>query len=78
GPSRYLAVRDAAGSAIDHMAEGALKLWEHMHQLDDDSAARLRPLLQALLFELGSQIAASLPDGQAVTAARPSRDPKLH
>jgi hypothetical protein len=78
GPSRYLAVREAAGSAAEHMADGALKLWEHMHQLDDDSAARLRPLLQALLFELARQIAASLPDGQGPTSSTSSRDPRLH
>ena len=78
GPSRYLAVREAAGSPAEHMADGALKLWEDMHQLDDDSAARLRPLLEALLFELGRQIAASLPDGQSAAAFNPPRDPRLH
>lgn len=78
GPARYLAVCETMGSPTEIMADGALKLWELMHQLDDDNAARLRPSLKALLFELGRQIAASLPDRQVAAASALSRDPKLH
>ncbi|MCJ2060201.1 PAS domain-containing protein [Methylobacterium sp. J-048] len=78
GPSRYLAACQTLGSPAETMADGALKLWDLMHQLDDDSAVRLRPSLKALLFELGRQIAAALPDGQVAAASRPFRDPKLH
>ena len=66
--------RDAAAA---QMADGAMRLWERLGDLGLDEAKRVQPLLEALLYELGRQIAASLsgppPDGQG----RP-RNPKAH
>lgn len=78
GASRFLAVPAAIGTPVERMAERALELWELMHELEAGAAARFEPLLQALMLELGRQIASSLPEGRETEAA-PSRDvSKLH
>lgn len=76
--ARFLAVPEAAGSPAERMAERALELWELRHELSAGTSARLQPLLQALMLELGREIASSLPEGR-VTAASPRRSTsKLH
>ncbi|MDP4024891.1 PAS domain-containing protein [Methylobacterium sp. NEAU 140] len=77
GPARFLAARETAGSITEQMAERALDLWELLRDLDAASARRLRPKVEAVLRELGCQIAASLTD-EAASAPAPERDPRMH
>ncbi|MGU3287510.1 MULTISPECIES: PAS domain-containing protein [Methylobacterium] len=77
GPSRFLGVPEATLSPAERMAERALELWELRDELSADSAARLQPLIHALMFELGREIAASLPEGRA-TAAPNRGGSKVH
>ena len=78
GSARFLAVPEASGTPAERMAERALELWELRHELSAGSAARLQPLIHALMLELGREIASSLPEGR-VTAASPRRSAsKLH
>jgi hypothetical protein len=76
-PAGFLGAPAEQGSVVEQMADGAMRLWERLGDLGLDEAKRVQPLLEALLYELGRQIAASLsgppPDGQG----RP-RNPKAH
>ena len=76
-PAGFLGAPAEQGSVVEQMADGAMRLWERLGDLGLDEAKRVQPLLEALLYELGHQIAASLsgppPDGQG----RP-RNPKAH
>lgn len=76
-PAGFLGAPAEQGSVVEQMADGAMRMWERLGDLGLDEAKRVQPLLEALLYELGRQIAASLsgppPDGQG----RP-RNPKAH
>ncbi|AWV16294.1 diguanylate cyclase [Methylobacterium sp. XJLW] len=76
-PAGFLGAPAEQGSVVEQMADGAMRLWERLGDLGLDEAKRVQPLLEALLYELGRQIAASLsgppPDGQ-----RRPRNPKAH
>ncbi len=76
-PAGFLGAPAEQGSVVEQMADGAMRLWERLGDLGLDEAKRVQPLLEALLYELGRQIAASLsgppPNGQG----RP-RNPKAH
>jgi hypothetical protein len=76
-PSRFLGAPVAAESILEQMADHALKIWEHIGDLDAAAASRTRPLLEALLYELGRQIAASLKAGSNEPLRHP-QDPKMH
>ncbi|MDE4911726.1 PAS domain-containing protein [Methylobacterium sp. 092160098-2] len=76
-PAGFLGAPAEQGSVVEQMADGAMRMWERLGDLGLDEAKRVQPLLEALLYELGRQIAASLsgppPDGQ-----RRPRNPKAH
>ncbi|MGU3591190.1 PAS domain-containing protein [Methylobacterium brachiatum] len=78
GPSRFLVAPEATVSPVERMAERALELWELRHELNAGSAARLQPLLRALMFELGREIASSLPEGRAAEASQSRSSSKVH
>ncbi|WP_267428358.1 PAS domain-containing protein [Methylobacterium sp. GC_Met_2] len=78
GSSRFLAVPAAIGTPVERMAERALELWELMHELEAGAASHLEPLLQALMLELGRQIASSLPEGRETEAAPSRHVSKFH
>ena len=78
GLPRFHAMQEAKGSAVERMAEHALELRELMHELDAGRAARLKAPLETLMFELGREIAASLPEERPTRAPMRPRHPKLH
>jgi hypothetical protein len=46
--------------------------------LNAGSAARLQPLLRALMFELSREIASSLPEGRVAEASQSKISSKVH
>jgi hypothetical protein len=78
GSSRFLATPDVIGSPAERMAEHALELWALKQELGADAATRIQPLLQALMLELGREIASSLPEGRETEASPPKSGSKLH
>jgi hypothetical protein len=78
GPSRFLVAPEVTVSPAERMAEHALELWELRHELNAGSAARLQPLLRALMFELGREIASSLPEGRTAEASQSRISSKVH
>jgi hypothetical protein len=78
GPSRFLVAPEATVSPAERMAEHALELWELRSELNAGSAARLQPLLRALMFELGREIASSLPEGRAAKASQSRSRSRVH
>ena len=52
--------KDIAAPLLERIADKALEISEMLRGLDRAEAKRLKPLLDALLYELGRQIAASL------------------
>lgn len=79
GPARFMGVMDAADTVVERMADHALQLMELVRGLDATAADKVRPLIEVVLFEIGRQIAASLPEGVIATTSSPSRrDPNLH
>lgn len=77
-PSRFLLAPETMGSPAERMAERALEMWELKHELEAARTARLEPLLKALLFELGREIAASLLVETSPGPPLRAEDPKLH
>ena len=61
GSAAFLAA-DGGGPPLERMADRILDAWEMSSGVDSNDWARLRPLFEKLLFELGRQIAASLPE----------------
>jgi hypothetical protein len=78
GASRFLLAPEAMSSPAERMAKRALEMWEMMHELEAARAARLEPLLKAVMLELGCEIAASLLVGTSPEPPLRSGDPKLH
>ena len=76
GPAHFLAAFETSGSVLERIADNAIEACDLIRSLDADKAARLRLLVDALLHELGRQLAASLHED----AARPaiSRGSKVH
>lgn len=69
-PSSYLLTHEPFGSPAERMAEHAIKIWQTASELDPAEEARVRPLIRALMHELGCQIAAAIggtrpPSGRA-------------
>ncbi|XYD11930.1 diguanylate cyclase (plasmid) [Methylobacterium sp. NMS12] len=71
GPARFLAAYEASGALLERMAELALELFDMARALDTGEAGRLRTPLEALLYELGRQIAASLGEGTLALERQP-------
>jgi hypothetical protein len=76
-PAGFLGAPAEQGSVVEQMADGAMRLWERLGDLGLDEAKRVQPLLEALLYELGRQIAASL-SGPPPNGQRRPRNPKAH
>lgn len=76
-PAGFLGAPAEQGSVVEQMADGAMRLWELLGDLGLDEAKRVQPLLEALLYELGRQIAASLSGPPPAGQGRP-RNPKAH
>lgn len=76
-PAGFLGAPAEQGTAVERMADYAMRLWEMVGDLGPDEAARVQPLLEALLYELGRQIAASL-SGSPPDMARRPRNSKAH
>ncbi|WP_331327577.1 PAS domain-containing protein [Methylobacterium fujisawaense] len=53
----HVRVSDGQADAIDQFTDQALRLWELLDGLEVPAAERLRPLMRALLIELGRQLA---------------------
>ncbi len=74
GPAHFLAAFETSGSVLERIADNAIEACNLIRSLDADKAARLRPLVDALLHELGRQLAASLREDAATpTRSRGSR-----
>ena len=76
-PAGFLGAPAEQGSVVEQMADGAMRMWERLGDLGLDEAKRVQPLLEALLYELGRQIAASLSGPPPAGQGRP-RNPKAH
>lgn len=76
GPARFLAAYEAPGAVLEQIADRALELCDMIRDLEPEGAKHLRILIEALLHELGRQLAASLQDEPAVRK-RP-RGAKIH
>lgn len=78
GLPRFLTASMSIGSPAERMAEHALELWTLRDELSADAAARLEPLLQAVMLELAREIASTLPEGRETAAAPSKGGAKLH
>ncbi|WP_345819392.1 PAS domain-containing protein [Methylobacterium fujisawaense] len=76
-PAGFLGAPAEQGSVVEQMADCAMRLWELLGDLGLEEAKRVQPLLEALLYELGRQIAASLSGPPPAGQGRP-RNPKAH
>ncbi|SFD40950.1 PAS domain-containing protein [Methylobacterium sp. 13MFTsu3.1M2] len=76
-PVGFLGAPTEPGTAVERMADYAMRLWELVGDLGPGEATRVQPLLEALLYELGRQIAASL-SGEPPEAPRRPRNPRAH
>ncbi|MCJ2065458.1 PAS domain-containing protein [Methylobacterium sp. J-088] len=76
GPSRFLTTYETPGAVLDRIAQRAIEICELIRSLDAGKSVRLRPLIEALLHELGCQLAASLRE-EAGVPQRP-RGTKIH
>ncbi|XYD12693.1 PAS domain-containing protein (plasmid) [Methylobacterium sp. NMS12] len=76
GPAQFLATREATGTPLEQIADSALEICDMVRGLEPEGATRLRILIDALLHELGRQLAASLQE-EPPTAERP-RGAKIH
>ncbi|MCJ2058891.1 PAS domain-containing protein [Methylobacterium sp. J-048] len=62
GPAHFLAAFETSGAVLERIADRAIEACELIRTLDAASSGRMRLLIDALLKELGQQIAASLQD----------------
>ncbi|MCJ2132498.1 PAS domain-containing protein, partial [Methylobacterium sp. J-026] len=76
GPASFLAAYEAPGAVLEHIADCAIEACELIRTLEADKSVRLRPLIEALLHELGRQLAASLQDEPA--APKRPRSARIH
>ncbi|TXM66860.1 PAS domain-containing protein [Methylobacterium sp. WL120] len=65
GSAAFLAA-DGGGPPLERMADRIVDAWEMSGGVGSDDWDRLRPLFENLLFELGRQIAATLPDDSEI------------
>ena len=76
GPAQFLAAYEASGAPLEQIADRAIELCGMIRALDPEEATHLRVLIEALLHELGRQLAASLQESPPATE-RP-RGIKVH
>jgi hypothetical protein len=76
GPAQFLATYAASGVLLERIADRAIELCDMIRDLEPESAKHLRVLIEALLYELGRQLAASLQE-QPLAAERP-RGTNIH
>ncbi|MCJ2067673.1 PAS domain-containing protein [Methylobacterium sp. J-030] len=60
GPAHFLTAYESPGTILERIADRAIEACELIRTLDVADSSRLRLLVDALLHELGRQIAASL------------------
>ena len=75
GPAQFLTTPEVSGPLLERMAERALEIEEMGRGLDDETATRVRPLVEGLLYELSRQISASLAED---SSANRSSDQTIH
>ncbi|SDO60283.1 PAS fold-containing protein [Methylobacterium phyllostachyos] len=76
GPAQFLAAYEASGALLERIADRALELCGMIRDLEPEGAEYLRILIEALLHELGRQIAASLQESPP--AAERPRGTRIH
>lgn len=77
-PAGFLEAPSTHGTAVEQMADYAMRLWELMADLELEAARRMQPLIEPLLYELGRQIAASLSPGSLDLVPSRLRNPRAH
>jgi hypothetical protein len=67
-PPSFLLMHEPFSSPVERMANHAIQIWQMANDLDPAGEVRVRPLIRALMYELGCQIAAAVrgaPPGRA-------------
>lgn len=76
GPSHFLAAYETSGAVLERVADRAIEACELIRTLDGDKSVRLHLLIDALLHELGCQLAASLQNEPSAVERSPGS--KIH
>ncbi|MCJ2136996.1 PAS domain-containing protein [Methylobacterium sp. J-026] len=76
GPARFLTAYEAPGAILERIADRAIEACELIRTLEADKSVHLRLLIDALLHELGCQLATSLQDDPP--APKRPRSARIH